>query len=1420
MTNKAIHAALLTAKGLYDKLPHVVHGAYPGSTPADGTMARGGAAAVNESATPPLPRPSKPIENEHEPLFDYSRLSEVPKVPQVDLPRYEPARGVPERVQTLMKSKKVKGKMLETIKSGLDKGGANWYNTDPLRDEFIKHLGHSAGDAAHRQYMEFVAATSPRSEVGANARNASYYYHRHMTGQGMPKVGDRNPQPYGHMAQRLHQMNAERVAGEGWDPLNNPKPASFVENLAGNQKPVTVDTHAFRLPAIHAQDPRFLETAYQSNKDAPKQNIQKLVESGELPIKQALSAHWQAQPKSSEYGAMEAYYQKLAKELGITPAQAQAAAWVGGGKLTGLASDESKPFLRFLQDRIYKTAQETGRDPKDVLEHFIRGKAPLRAAGGAVDTAKQVLNPQGLYSGAGAAAAALPQAKGTPQQMLATMKGVKPEELAHSGAAQAFAGQPSVTRDQLAQHFQKALPKIRETRLSDDDVEQDEDGDLVGAPQYKDYSLPSGQNYRELLLHLPEAKPQPPQHILDAYKRAEKNAELDAQQWRLKHEFEPKVDENGFMTADPMEHPEYANIQSRLRHARSKQQELHAEANAKARAQNYHSSHWDTPNVLAHLRMSDRFDPTSKDGGKMLHLEELQSDWGQEGREKGFKDPSFDPDPAAKESAEIMRRSLMGEHVSPEEDKRAYELNRQVEAHENKVPHGPYVGSTNGWVDLGLKRALREAAVNGHERLAWTPGAEQADRYGLHKKLSRLVYGAGQLRGFRHGDENKLAVHQDGVAPEELPRYVGKELAERLLHPDNTHLGGTKSQYHMLEGGDLRMGGEGMKGFYDKLVPLRLKEILKKLGHEAQFEPVTITHGPRKEHTGNIDRKHLQSTLHSVLLPEELREKIKNEGMPAFKDGGDVVARALRAAARPAKMYSAGGNVSKEPDYDTVQDGPFYRVARRDLAASGRDDRQGAQEVRGPGAGALAGGAGPLGDGAAQSPAEARLAQLQQIADHHAGKPVVDDGNSESSLHKQSAIGRAFQLAATDHPGYKQDVFAAYLRLHPDMVRHTGARDYDSLRAAAYKQLGHEVKRQFHDLPLKMSFHKHGEGDYASSKHMRKDVLENGHLHVFQGGHKHDFLHHVDRKTELSQNEMFRAIHDAYGHALHGSGFGAKGEERAWNAHRQMFSPLAALAMSAETRGQNSFVNYTPINAALTAKKHEIEAEIARARRFKDTELENELQQRKKEVMNGWQYAPQKAVLLPPEMIDPKYEGGMPDYVQKHIAPEPGTGFSSPISHYSTSPDVKELDPSRYGTGIPGDERSRVLKRPGGVKERAYGYLGAPGAVPPEPGLGPHAYAGRASNLYDMTKDPLQLGTLATEANRNSPLGNFNPGAVNQGQAMNDFERMAKEHGYSGVANPKATYPMAALFNKTPVQLAASDDTVQRALRLTSAPTP
>jgi len=68
-------------------------------------------------------------------------------------------------------------------------------------------------------------------------------------------------------------------------------------------------------------------------------------------------------------------------------------------------------------------------------------------------------------------------------------------------------------------------------------------------------------------------------------------------------------------------------------------------------------------------------------------------------------------------------------------------------------------------------------------------------------------------------------------------------------------------------------------------------------------------------------------------------------------------------------------------------------------------------------------------------------------------------------------------------------------------------------------------------------------------------------------------------KTKVLANDLFRAVHDAFGHGLEGAGFRARGEENAWQAHVRLFTGSAVAAITSETRGQNSWLNYGP-NAA------------------------------------------------------------------------------------------------------------------------------------------------------------------------------------------------------------------------------------------------
>lgn len=57
------------------------------------------------------------------------------------------------------------------------------------------------------------------------------------------------------------------------------------------------------------------------------------------------------------------------------------------------------------------------------------------------------------------------------------------------------------------------------------------------------------------------------------------------------------------------------------------------------------------------------------------------------------------------------------------------------------------------------------------------------------------------------------------------------------------------------------------------------------------------------------------------------------------------------------------------------------------------------------------------------------------------------------------------------------------------------------------------------------------------------------------------------------ENDMFRAVHDAFGHGATGRGFGRHGEEAAFQAHSAMYPVEALPALVAGLRGQNAFVN-------------------------------------------------------------------------------------------------------------------------------------------------------------------------------------------------------------------------------------------------------
>jgi hypothetical protein len=379
----------------------------------------------------------------------------------------------------------------------------------------------------------------------------------------------------------------------------------------------------------------------------------------------------------------------------------------------------------------------------------------------------------------------------------------------------------------------------------------------------------------------------------------------------------------------------------------------------------------------------------------------------------------------------------------------------------------------------------------------------------------------------------------------------------------------------------------------------------------------------------------------------------------------------------------------------------------------------------------------------------------------------------ESSLGKQHSIARTYDLLTKDNvsPQLKNAIFDDYMAKYPDMMKQYGVKDYDDLVEKSYAQLRKEIDQQFDDMVkggMKLSYHQ-GDANYLDSKEMLRDALVNNHLYTYRGGDVHPLLNEMDEFYGLNSNEKFRAVHDFFGHGTTGATFGRKGEELAYGAHAQTLSPMARIAAAAETRGQNSFVNYSGINADLEQKM--MSTRIARDQAVHRGESPEQYDAILRDLGGQWQYAKQQGIALPPDMLEAGYKGEMPDYIKGNLFPEYGVSHKG--YHYSNLSDLESTDPAKYGYGIRGAEAKR-LALPGAIKERTYFY-NEPGMR--EPGLGRNQYEADLHNFYDTEADPAGIIRMADNFNRDKY------GILDTAGKANDIERMMREAGYQGYFN-------------------------------------
>jgi hypothetical protein len=411
---------------------------------------------------------------------------------------------------------------------------------------------------------------------------------------------------------------------------------------------------------------------------------------------------------------------------------------------------------------------------------------------------------------------------------------------------------------------------LREHHLEQGNLNIDEEG----AAKYADYVLPGRHNnYREVLATLP-ANMDPNIIGSKEYREALHNVRTDGPNNRL------------------------------------------GELIQQAERENYESGHFDEPNILAHMRVDDRM----INGKKTLMVEEIQSDWHQEGRKKGYtkpldKDEAFDLsrqlDSLQKDKKLLLEKRDEAEGAGnvvekldyvrqiDEISRQQYEIRKALEGSKG-VPDAPF---KKNWQEMMVKQALDIAAKGDYEAIAFTTGKQQAARYNLSKQIDAL-----DLIPAKEGDKQfVLQAWKDGrnvvrkaVNEDELADYVGKEVAEKLLAQEPKGLHRPEGIAHgnpnvfegrELTGLDLETGGEGMKGFYDKMVPDFINKYTKKWGMGMKKANLEHTNARADltdeellkglEKIGMDSRKYYQLPISER---SEIYQKISNEFYPREKD--------------------------------------------------------------------------------------------------------------------------------------------------------------------------------------------------------------------------------------------------------------------------------------------------------------------------------------------------------------------------------------------------------------------------------------------------------------------------------------------------------------------------------------------------------
>ena len=277
------------------------------------------------------------------------------------------------------------------------------------------------------------------------------------------------------------------------------------------------------------------------------------------------------------------------------------------------------------------------------------------------------------------------------------------------------------------------------------------------------------------------------------------------------------------------------------------------------------------------------------DGGRILLVDEVQSQWHQEGQDKGYR-----PDEAKLEAEEQKLAAIPIEQLTEEQYNRKQELFKILEFGQGLSGTVPNAPLKTAWSLLGMKRMIAHAVENGFDKVAWTIGQVHKDRYpGLVQDISKVdvLFKPGKsspsyeiTRYDREGFEiNDGILH---ISAKELPEYIGKDLAAEVIQD---YKPGKSKSYSDL---NLEVGGEFFEKLYDNHLPRQMNKYFKQQGWGVKVELGDV--GVKQDTDTAYHTK--QEYMWTFPITQQMKDDVLTKGQPLYSEPKNPAATTHTAA--------------------------------------------------------------------------------------------------------------------------------------------------------------------------------------------------------------------------------------------------------------------------------------------------------------------------------------------------------------------------------------------------------------------------------------------------------------------------------------------------------------------------------------------